>query len=356
MLEVRAAAELGCFTLDVSFSMGSEVFALLGKSGSGKTLTLNMVAGFMEPEAGRIEFNGSVLFDSSAGTHVRPEKRMIGYVLQEPYLFPHCSVLRNLVYGRRGRRKGASRTEEVIEVLDLEGLVHRSPRTLSGGEKQRVAIGRALLSSPEILLMDEPVSSLEDAAKWRILHYIRKIHSRFGIPILYVTHSVDEVEFLADSIALLKNGSVAARGPKERLLRSESFFATAFSRRFTNLFRAKVVSSSAGTGISTVEIGEKTFRIPYAEAKAGDAVVVSVPSSEIIIAKEHPIPMSAQNIYCGVVQEVFPAGRSAFLLVDAGFDLFVEIGRDGLRELNITVGDRVHYILKAESMQVHTAG
>jgi len=355
VLEVQAAAALGRFTLDVGFSMGSEVFALLGKSGSGKTLTLNMVAGFTAPEAGRIEFNGSLLFDSDTGTNVRPEKRKVGYVLQEPYLFPHYNVLRNLLYGRRGQRKVASQADEVIEVLDLEGLVNQSPRTLSGGEKQRVAIGRALLSSPEILLMDEPVSSLEDTAKWRILHYIRKIHSRFGIPILYVTHSVDEVEFLADSIALLKNGTVAVKGPKEKLLRSESFFASSFGRRLTNMFRARVASSSPGAGVTTVEIGEKKFRVPYMEAKAGDTVVVSIPSNEIIIAKEHPIQLSARNIYCGVVQEVFSTGRSAVLLVNAVFDIFVEITQDGLRELNITVGDRVHYIFKAESIQVHTA-
>ena len=355
MLEVRAETTLGRFGLDVDFSMGKEVFALLGESGSGKTVTLNLIAGFLTPRSGRVSHDGSVLFDSETAVNLRPEKRRIGYVLQEPYLFPHFNVLGNLLYSRRGRRRRAGPVGEIVDVLDLRALVDRSPRTLSGGEKQRVAIGRALLSSPKILLMDEPVSSLDETSKWRILEYIRAIHRRFGMPILYVTHSMEEVEYLADTIGLMKKGTVLDQGAKGSFLRTERFFATPFGRQFTNLLRGRVSSISPETGMTTVLIGDKTFRFPGSDAEPDATVVVSIPPDKIIVAKDHPRPLSARNIYCGDVEAVFQTESSAVLLLDSGFDLFVEITRDSLLELEITVGDTLHYIVGTHAIRIHTA-
>ena len=354
MLDVRIKTRLGAFLLDVEFAMGKEVFALLGASGAGKSLTLSTIAGFVTPDRGRISLGGEALFDSAEGVSDKPERRRIGYVLQEPYLFPHHTVLKNLTYGARRGKEGPVRLDEVLDVLNLGGLRKRRPQHLSGGEKQRVAIGRALLSAPDVLLMDEPVSSLDEPAKWRILTYIKKIHERFGIPILYVTHSMDEVDFLADSVALLEEGKVVAQGLKEELLRSGKLFETPFRRHFSNLLKAEIIESQPDSGLTTVSIGDKRFEIPLTEGRAGDTVLLSVPAGDIMVSAEHPAPLSARNIYCGEVKALFPTPTSAIALLDAGFDMFVEISPAALKELNITVGDHLHYILKARSFRIHS--
>lgn len=354
MLDVRIKTSLEGFRLDVEFAMESEVFALLGASGSGKSLTLSTIAGFVTPDEGRISIDGEVLFDGAEGVGKQPERRRMGYVLQEPYLFPHYTVLKNLTIGRGRGNEGPVRLDEVIDVLNLSGLQQRKPRHLSGGEKQRVAIGRALLSAPEVLLMDEPVSSLDEAATWRILTYIKRVHERFGIPILYVTHSMDEVEFLADSVALLDAGTVVAQEPKDELLRSGKLFETPFRRQFSNLLKAEVVESHPGAGLTTVRLGGKQFEIPVVEANPGDTVLLSVPAGDILVSAEHPAPMSASNIYCGEVKALFPTPTSTVALLDAGFELFVEVSPAAMEELNITVGEHLHYILKSGSFRIHS--
>ena len=212
---VSVRKKQGTFTLDVTFEgAANSITALYGPSGSGKTSVINMVAGLSRPDSGEIALGGRRLFDSEKGVNLPPEKRRIGYVFQEGRLFPHCSVRTNLLYGMKLVPKDRRTIffDPVVELLGIGHLLGRWPGKLSGGEKQRVAIGRALLISPDALLMDEPFASLDHDRKEELLPYIAAVSREFAIPILYVSHALDEIRRLAGSIVFLRDGRVAREG------------------------------------------------------------------------------------------------------------------------------------------------
>jgi molybdate transport system ATP-binding protein len=202
----------GDFSLDVAFEADARVVALFGPSGSGKTTVLNIIAGLVRPKQARVVVQDRVLSDTQRGIFVPPHKRRVGYVFQDGRLFPHLTVRRNLAYGRWFTPPAAhwAKPDEVVALLGIGHLLDRSPRTLSGGEKQRVAIGRALLASPRLLLMDEPLASLDETRKRETLPYIERIRDELSIPIVYVSHSLAEVERLTDTIVRLEAGRVAS--------------------------------------------------------------------------------------------------------------------------------------------------
>jgi len=214
MIDVDIAQRIGRFALDVKFSVDAPVVGLFGPSGSGKTSVVNAIAGVQRPDRGTIRVNGEVLFDSVKRIDVRPEHRRVGYVFQDALLFPHLDVSANLTYGQRLRAPSQRVIHEdhVVELLGLAALLDRRPRTLSGGERQRVAIGRALLAQPRILLMDEPLASLDQERKLEVLDYIERLRDDLRIPIVYVSHSVEEVKRLADAVVLLSQGRCVAVG------------------------------------------------------------------------------------------------------------------------------------------------
>lgn len=206
MLHVHVRRRIGALDLDVSFTVDTdEILAVHGPSGSGKTTLINLLAGLERPDSGRIVVGERVLFDSAAGIDVRPEARQVGYVFQDCRLFPHMSVASNLRYGRHRSRSAVS-FDDVVELLDLGALLRRRPRFLSGGEKQRVAIGRALLSGPSILLLDEPLASLDPARKAEILPFLRRLRDACSLPMVYVTHAPDEIAAIADRTIRIENG------------------------------------------------------------------------------------------------------------------------------------------------------
>ena len=209
------------FALELDVTLSAHVTAVFGPSGAGKTSLLEVVAGLRHPERGRIVLSGRVLDDAAAGVRVPPRQRAVGYVTQDDSLFPHLSVARNLRYGagRGVARKAPLGEDRVVETLGLASLLERSPATLSGGERRRVALGRALLSAPEILLLDEPLSGLDRPLKERVLEHLLKVKAAFPLPILYVTHEAAEVAALADEVLVLDAGHLAARGSPADVLR-----------------------------------------------------------------------------------------------------------------------------------------
>jgi molybdate transport system ATP-binding protein len=211
-LEVSAGTHLGEFALDADLKSERRVTAIFGPSGSGKTSVLNVIAGLLRPERGRVAVDGTVLLDTGAGIFVPPHRRRIGYVFQDDRLFPHLSVKGNLTYGRifAGSSRNHAYFEEVIDLLDLGSLLHRGIAALSGGEKQRVAIGRALLSSPRLLLLDEPLSSLDERRKEEVMPFLEKLRDRASMPIVYVSHVLSEIERLAGTVVLMASGRVLA--------------------------------------------------------------------------------------------------------------------------------------------------
>ena len=221
MLDIRVARRHGSFQVDADFrAENTGITALFGPSGAGKTSVINMVAGLIRPDRGRIVIQDRVLFDSDRGIDLPPEKRTIGYIFQDGRLFPHLTVRGNLTYGMKltppNQRYIAF--DQVVDLLGIKHLLDRRPAKLSGGEKQRVAIGRALLTSPRLLLMDEPLSSIDDGRKEDLMPFIAKLPQAFCIPILYVTHSIDEIERLSDNLVLMADGKSIATGDASEMV------------------------------------------------------------------------------------------------------------------------------------------
>lgn len=208
-MQVSIQKQLEAFALQVSFVLASHgITVLWGASGSGKTTLLQCLAGLLRPDAGRIACREAVWFDAERGVCLAPERRRLGYVFQDVRLFPHLSVRSNMLFGRRFRGPSGVSFEDVVGLLGLGRLLHRTPSDLSGGEKQRVAVGRALLACPELLLMDEPLTGLDRGKREEIMAYVKAIPERFGVPILYVTHSDAERRFLADRVLNLEDGKL----------------------------------------------------------------------------------------------------------------------------------------------------
>jgi molybdate transport system ATP-binding protein len=208
MFDVAIGKVLGDFVLDARFKSHAAVTALFGPSGAGKTSIVNAIAGLLTPERGRIAVGDAVLFDADNGTDIPAHKRRVRVVFQESRLFPHLSVRQNLLYGCWIAGHASEKLDEVVQLLGLGDLLARRPRTLSGGERQRVAIGRALLADPMALLLDEPLSSLDEARKQEILPYLEKLVGAAKIPILYVSHAREEIERLAGTVVTLDGGRV----------------------------------------------------------------------------------------------------------------------------------------------------
>ena len=219
-LEVAITHRLGAFSLEAAFRSEGGLTALFGPSGSGKTTVVNVIAGLVRPDRARVVVDGDVLVDTSRNVFVPPHRRHLGYVFQEPRLFPHLTVRRNLLYGRWFRKSAERRTafDQVVDVLGIGPLLRRRPARLSGGEKQRVALGRAWLASPRLLLMDEPLSSLDAARKDEILPYIERLRDESRIPIVYVSHAIAEVARLATQVVMLEGGRVSSVGTVDEVL------------------------------------------------------------------------------------------------------------------------------------------
>src|ERR1700744_732155 len=220
MIDIRAKQRLGNTELDISLQTATTgVLALFGPSGAGKTSILNWLAGLSRPDSGSITVDDRVLFDAAAGINLPPERRGLGYVFQEPRLFPHLGVRGNLLYGRHLRRQPASRSDitfdQVVHLLGIEHLLGRRIGGLSGGEQQRISIGRALLAQPRLLLMDEPLAAVDARRKSEILPFIESLHAELSLPIVYVSHDADEILRIADQVALIVDGKVVTLGSME---------------------------------------------------------------------------------------------------------------------------------------------
>jgi molybdate transport system ATP-binding protein len=214
MLKVDIAKQLGEFTLEASFTSEGRVTGLFGASGAGKTSLINIIAGLLKPDRGVVTLDGEALDDTAAKVHVPPYRRRIGYVFQDARLFPHRNVRENLDYGRRmnGLAEDPAQHKRVVDLLDIGALLDRRPGKLSGGERQRVAFGRALLSKPRLLLLDEPLGALDEGRKLEILPYLVRLRDEAGIPMVYVSHDAAELRQLATQIVMLKGGRITAFG------------------------------------------------------------------------------------------------------------------------------------------------
>jgi molybdate transport system ATP-binding protein len=351
-LDVSIRKQLGAFTLDARFATRARgLTALFGASGSGKSTIVAAIAGLLRPDRGRIVAGGETLFDGDTRIDVPAERRRVGYVFQDARLFPHLKVRDNLAYGLKRAPRGdrAIGFDAVVELLGIGHLLDRRPLRLSGGEKQRVAIGRALLAQPRLLLMDEPLASLDAARRLEILPYVERLRDALGLRIVYVSHAVEEVLRLASTIVVLDAGRVIAQGTPAEL--SQRRDVQPFFGRFESgaVLEGRIADHDDGRGLTRVAVGTHLLVLPRLELAQGAAVRVRVRARDVILAVAPPVGLSVQNVLAGVVTEIAEApGPYAEVRLDAdGIPLLARVTRDSVQRLGLAPGRRVHALVKS---------
>lgn len=338
------------FALDVTFTAPAGVTALFGRSGAGKTSVAQAVAGLLRPAEGRIAVAGRALFDSALGVRLPPRRRRVGYVFQEGRLFPHMSVEANLRFGGRFAvsRPPASVVERVVETLGIAPLLQRRPSGLSGGEKQRVAIGRALLCDPAVLVMDEPLASLDQPRKLEILPYIERLRDEGGPPILYVSHSLEEVARLATTIVVLEGGRVARAGPADAMLSDPGLFPLLGRREAGAILEARVAADPPEEGLTRLDTPGGPLLVARSDLAPGARVRVRVRAQDVMLARIRPVGLSARNVLDVSILEIggAPGPIAEVSLLCGESRLLARVTRLALRELALGPGARCFAVLK----------
>ncbi len=360
MIKVDVERRVGSLAMRIAFDADARVTALFGRSGAGKTSLVNMIAGLTRPERGRIEIDGQVLFDSAAGVNLPVQARRVGYVFQEARLFPHMTVRRNLLYGH-DRVPGDERYVDfghVVELLGLKDLLARRPGDLSGGEKQRVAIGRALLASPRVLLLDEPLASLDATRKDEILQYIELMRDDVNIPMIYVSHAVDEVVRLADWVVLMSGGTVTATGEVEDIMGRPDLRAGGGGFEGGTVIDATVAAQDIEYDLATLAFEGGTLTVTNIDALIGEALRVRIRARDVSIALDEPRAISIQNILKGRITEVgeVRGGVVGIAIAVGATTLRSRVTQRAVRQLALAPGLEVYALIKAVSLDRHSVG
>jgi molybdate transport system ATP-binding protein len=353
-LEVDVFHRLGAFTLEAQFVSEGRLTALFGQSGAGKTSLVNIVGGLVHPNRGRIVVDGTTLVDTERGIFMPKHRRRVGYVFQEGRLFPHLTVRQNLLFGH-WFTPSAERKLTLATVLELLGIAHlldRRPGALSGGEKQRVAVGRALLTSPRLLLMDEPLASLDEARKSEILPFIERLRDEAQVPIVYVSHSVMEVARLATTVVLLKGGRVAAVGSPPDVLGRADLTHSHGSADEAALVEASVADHDEEFGLTTLHCAAGHLRAPHLALPVGTTVVVRIRARDVMIGLRPPDGISALNVVPGRVLALRDADTNLVNveLDCGGIRLMARLTRKSVETLALRKGVDVFAILKSVTL------
>jgi molybdate transport system ATP-binding protein len=338
----------GAFTLETDFTINGQKVGMFGTSGSGKSTLVSMLAGLVKPDSGEIILDGECLFSSAKRINLRPEQRRIAMVFQQHSLFPHLNVTNNLLYGlKRCRPEHRSIDFDIlVEALELAGLLDRGVTNLSGGEQQRVALGRAILANPRLLLMDEPLSALDDSLRFQIIPYLKSVSEQFNIPYLFISHSLLEMRLMADQVLNVAGGRIIGISSAEELARQ------------------RLGSSQVGY-INLLKLGRPSdsgtlYAYPWGASKlllsAGsdrDNSVAELSSKDIILFKQHPEAISARNLLECTVRSLFSSGRKIGVELEcAGNTLIAEVVQDAVNELRITPGSTIYAAVKASAFRM----
>lgn len=354
-LSVRLRHAFPGFALDAAFDAPEGLTVLFGRSGSGKTSIVNAVAGLLRPDHGRIALAGRVLLDTDAGVALPPHRRRIGYVFQDARLFPHLSVRANLLYGRWFAPRGPDEFPRIVEMLGLSDLLARRPGALSGGETQRVAIGRALLARPQIILADEPLAALDEARKAEILPYFERLRDA-ATPILYVAHAPAEVARLASTVVALEAGRVARQGPPAEVL-GDPMLQPAGVRGVGAVLEA-VVAAHHADGLTELNAGGVALFLPRIAPPPGARIRVRIAASDVLLAREKPAGLSALNMLPGVVEAVREGegpGAMVSLATPAG-RILARVTRRSAARLELAPGVAAHAVVKTVSIAPEDVG
>jgi len=349
-LDVDVDHRRGTFRLQARFTAAPGLTALFGRSGSGKTSLVDIVGGLIRPDRGRIAIDGQPLVDTERRVFVPAHRRRIGYVFQDSRLFPHLSVRRNLLYGSwfvRGSGGATADLGAVIELLGIGHLLERHPDSLSGGEKQRVAIGRALLARPRLLLMDEPLASLDEARRAEILPYIERLRDEAGVPILYVSHSVAEVARLATTVVIMTDGKVTAVGPVQDIL------PMADAADGGAVLEARIVRHDEPFHLSVLESAAGELQVPRLDAPVGAPVRAYIRSRDVMLSLQRPEEISALNVLAGRIASITPtATAQADIRLDCnGAILMARLTARSVDRLALAPGRPVYAVVKSVSFE-----
>jgi len=342
--------QAGSFALDVKLSApDGGVLALFGRSGAGKTSIVRAIAGLARPSAGSIEIGGRTLFDAARRIDVPAEERAVGYVFQDSRLFPHLSVAGNLRYGLKRAKKGPIGFDEIVDLLGIGDLLARRPWNLSGGERQRVAIGRALLAQPRILLLDEPLASLDPARKAELLPYLETLHAQTRVPVVYVSHALDEVVRLADTLAIVDRGRIAACGPLGEVAGRLDLRPLAGRFEAGAVIDATIDRHDRHYALSVLAFAGGELAVPLLDAPEGSGVRAQIRARDVLLATQKPEGLSARNVLAGRIVDLIPEeGAYAELAVAVGATrLIARITRAALDELDLAIGSPVFAIVKS---------
>lgn len=350
MLHIDVKKQLGTLPLEAHLDIPSQgVTALFGLSGSGKSSLINLVSGLINPDEGVIALNDRELFNSAENVCVPINQRNIGYVFQDARLFPHYTVNGNLRYGMKNTSK--DEFNYIVELLGIGHLLKRYPITLSGGEKQRVAIGRALLTDPEILLMDEPLSALDLPRKRELMNYLERLSKEINIPILYVTHSLDELLRLAERVVLLTNGKVEAYDVLENIWESPLFLPWKQENEQSAVLSLPVFMHNPSYKMTALSIGDQNIWIHQVEAQINEKVRICIHSSDVSISLNKVEQSSIRNILYGRIVNILELENRVDLKLDiGGKHLWASISKWSFHDLALQLGQLVYAQIKAISV------
>jgi len=336
------------FSLSTDFTVSGDRVGIFGSSGSGKSTLVSMLAGLVEPDSGEITLDGDCLFSSEKGINRRPEQRRIAIVFQQHCLFPHLSVKNNLLYGfkRCPEQYRSIDVDALVAVLKLEGLLGRGVTNLSGGEKQRVALGRAILANPRLLLMDEPLSALDDALRFQIIPYLKSVSEQFGIPYLFISHSLVEMRLMTDTVLAFAKGALVEQTTSEQLARNRMDTSPV---GYINLL--KLGAPSPADGLCSYPWGAAHLLISACSERTCSMAELS--SKDIILFKQHPEAISARNLLQCRVRSLFNSGRKIGIELEcAGNTLIAEVVQDAVNELGIVPGNTIYAAIKASAFRL----
>ena len=357
-IAVDVTRRIGTFALSVRFESAGRVTALFGRSGAGKTTLVNLIAGLVRPDGGRIVVDGETLVDTARGIDVPAHRRRIGYVFQDSRLFPHMSVRSNLLYGRRmlarGKRWGS--LDATVDLLGIGHLLGRRPSGLSGGERQRVALGRALLASPRLLLLDEPLAALDEARKADLLPYIERLRDEMQLPIVYVSHAIEEVARIADTIVVLGDGRAIASGPVGDILARSDLRSFTGQAEASSLIEAIV--AHAEDGVTRLEHPAGQLSVPGHRFAAGRTVRLRIKARDVAIAVGEPGLLSIRNRLGATVTALHALEEPMVevTLDAAGTVLVASITRDAAQALDLGPGLSVTALIKTASFDRMSLG
>ncbi|AIR68723.1 molybdenum ABC transporter ATP-binding protein ModC [Dickeya fangzhongdai] len=350
MLQLDFTQQLGDLTLNVATQLpASGITAVFGVSGAGKTSLINAIVGLTRPDKGRIQLNDRVLSDRDKGVFLPPEKRRIGYVFQDARLFPHYRVLGNLRYGMAAQMQ--AQFDDIVQLLGIGHLLKRYPLTLSGGEKQRVAIGRALLTAPELLLMDEPLASLDVPRKRELLPYLERLAREVNTPILYVSHSLEEVLRLADKVLVLDKGQVKAQGSLEEVWASNALRAWLPREEQSSILKVTVMEHHPHYAMTALSLGEQHLWVGRVDAPLASALRLRINAADVSLVTQRPAASSIRNVLSARVIECLDVGEQVEVKLDIGGQiLWARITPWARDELALTAGQNLYAQIKSVSI------